>query len=158
MPRPSSSRPSSTARKKAPPGPSPLWGKTPAQEIAAQFDLLRAVADDPASLRATATELARHSGNLEVTQAAIVALGSMEDAGNREVLHEVYARGDDRTDAGGFIRAAVVRALQPILSEADRPLLMTALATYQRQGMYEISRVRQKPASLPDSGWNVTRF
>ena len=139
MPRqPSSS--SRTSRKKAsgPSAPSDLWGRSPAQEIASQLDLLRSVAGDPASLRATATEFARHSGNLEVMKAAITALGGMEDAGNREVLHEVYGRCTDRTDAGGFIRAAVIRALQPIVSEADRPLLMTALATYQTQGLYEI--------------------
>jgi len=132
MPRPSS------PRKKASSAPSDLWGTSPAREVANQLDLLRSVADDPAALRATASEFARHSGNLEVVKAAVVALGGMEDAGNRAVLHEVYATGTDRTDAGGFIRAAVVRALQPIVSEADRPLLMTALATYQTQGIYEI--------------------
>ena len=135
MPRQSSSR---TSRKKAS-GPSDLWGKPPAQEGAGhQLDLLRSVADDPVSLRATATELARHSGNLEVVRASVVALGGLTDAANRPVLHDIYDRCGERNDAGGFIRAAVVRALQPIVSEADRPLLMTALETYQTQGMYEI--------------------
>ncbi|MGC4107765.1 MAG: hypothetical protein QM753_15700 [Thermomicrobiales bacterium] len=138
MPRPPSRSTSNRKKASAPSTPSDLWGRAPAQEIAAQLDLLRSVAADPVSLRATATEFARHSGNLEVVKAAIAALGGMGDAGNRDMLHEVFHRCGERNDAGGFIRAAVVRALQPIVSEADRPLLMTALATYQTQGMYEI--------------------
>lgn len=118
--------------------PSSLWGRSPAQDVAAQLDLLRAVADDPVALRATATEFARQSGNLDVLQAAIAALGGMQDAANRPILHEVYDRCDERNDAGGFIRAAVIRALHPIVQSADQPILMRALHTYQTQGLYEI--------------------
>lgn len=133
--------PRQSGRKKPSPGPttpSPLWGRSPAQEVADQLDLLRSVADDPVALRVIATEFARQSGNLDVMRASIAALGGMQDVANRSIFHEVYGRCNERNDAGGFIRAAVIRALQPIANEADRPILLTALKTYQTQGLYEI--------------------
>jgi hypothetical protein len=62
----------------------------------------------------------------------------MNDPANRDVLHRRYDAAGEKTDSGGFIRAAIVRALQPIASIDDRPLLIRALNTYQAQGMYEI--------------------
>lgn len=107
-------------------------------EITSQLALLGELAGDRAALRATAIEFVRGSRHLEVVRAALTALQEMEDPANRAILHEAYDRAGEKNDAGGFIRAAIVRALQPIVGIDDRALLMRALTTYQTQGMYEI--------------------
>ncbi|HEU0165283.1 MAG TPA: hypothetical protein VFQ54_09575, partial [Thermomicrobiales bacterium] len=112
---------------------------SPQAEITAQLGLLKDLVNDPVALRATAVEFIQHASSLEVTRAAIVTLQGMNDPANRDVLHRRYEVSGEKNDSGGFIRAAIVRALQPIVSVDDRPLLMRALNTYQMQGMYEIS-------------------
>lgn len=111
---------------------------SPQAEVTAQLALLTEQTDDPVALRATAVEFVRRSPHLEVVRTALGVLGEMKDPANREVFHERYNAGGDKSDSGGFVRAATVRALQPIVSNDDRPLLMRALTTYQMQGMYEI--------------------
>ncbi len=68
-------------------------------------------------------------------------LESEQDPEFRPVLHRKYAwceSSPSRRDSSGFIRAAIVRALQPIIHPDDEPILLRALSTYQMQGLYEL--------------------
>jgi hypothetical protein len=59
----------------------------------------------------------------------------------RPVLHEKYAwfeRAPEKNDSGGIVRAAIIRALQPIVHYDDLPILQRALISYQMVGMYEV--------------------
>lgn len=98
-------------------------------------------AEDPADRRATAIELVERSHDLEVVRAALAVLTGEQDPALRPLLHRKYEwteLSSTRRDPSGFIRAAIVRALHPIVHPDDDPLLLRALSTYQMQGMYEL--------------------
>ncbi len=110
------------------------------QSIQADRDRLQDLADTPTAQ----LELARHfvatSGNLELLRTALAVIEEAADPDSRSVLHDAYQRLEvhpERNDSGGFIRAAIVRALRPIVHPDDAPLLQRALVTYQMVGMYE---------------------
>ncbi len=97
--------------------------------------------EDAAARRAKAVALVERSRDLEVLRAALAALAADPDPALRPLLHEKYAwceMSSVARDSSGFIRAGIVRALQPIVQPADAPLLRRALTTYQMQGMYEL--------------------
>lgn len=97
--------------------------------------------EDIVARRAMAVALVERSRDLEVLRAALTALAADPDAGLRPLLHEKYAWCEGSAvarDSSGFIRAGIVRALQPIVQPADAPVLRRALTTYQMQGMYEL--------------------
>lgn len=95
----------------------------------------------PDERRAMAIDLVESSRDLEVLRAALAVLADAADPALRPLLHEKYAWCETSPvarDSSGFIRAGIVRALQPIVQPADAPVLMRALTTYQMQGMYEL--------------------
>jgi hypothetical protein len=95
----------------------------------------------PDERRVMAIDLVEGSRDLEVLRAALAVLADAADPALRPLLHEKYAWCETSSvarDSSGFIRAGIVRALQPIVQPADAPVLMRALTTYQMQGMYEL--------------------
>lgn len=107
-----------------------------AREVRAELDALQGEAQI-----AKAIELMQKSIDLEVTRYAIGILGKAESASLRDVLVEKYRWCDEqphRRDGGAYIRAAIIRALRPIGSPADIPLLLRAMVTYEMDGPFEM--------------------
>lgn len=102
----------------------------------ARFDDLQF---DPDAQFALALEYVDRSANLEVLRRALSIIQAAADPEARPVLHRAFSRGDARSDSGGFVRAAIVRALRPIVHPDDLPLLEQGLRTYQRVGLYDTS-------------------
>ena len=92
---------------------------------------------DPDAQFALALDLVARSTDMEVLRAALSVVRSAANPDARPVLHRAYRRGDARSDSGGFVRAAIVRALRPIIHLDDLPILEEGLQTYQRVGMYD---------------------
>ena len=114
---------------------------SPHAETSGQIAALKALAGDPAAQRARAIELVETSRHLEIVRAALAVLQREEDPELRPLLHRKYDWCDaapERNDSGGIIRAAIVRALQPIIHPDDEPLLHRALRSYQMLGLYEL--------------------
>ena len=115
--------------------------KSPHAEASAQLGELATLAADPEARVERALALMESSRHLEVVRAALGVLEEAADPALRPALHAKYAwceRAPSARDSSGFIRASIVRALQPILQPEDLPLLERALTTYQMQGMYEL--------------------
>jgi len=110
-------------------------------EASGQIAALKALADDPAAQRAKAIELVEKSRHLEIVRAALLVLQHEENPDLRPLLHQKYDRCDgtpDRHDSGGIIRAAIIRALRPVVHQDDLPILHRALRSYQMLGLYEL--------------------
>lgn len=116
-------------------------GRSTHAEAKGQIADLTALASDPDRQRAVAMELVRKSRHPDIVRAALGILRDAEDPDLRPFLHEAYDRCDaspERNDSGGIIRAAIVRALQPIIHTDDLPILQRALVSYQMLGLYEL--------------------
>ncbi len=105
----------------------------------ARVDLLRLddLKFDPDAHYALALEYVDRSSNLEVLRRALSIVQAAANPDARPVLHRAFQRGDARTDSGGFVRAAIIRALRPIVHPDDLPLLEQGLQTYQMVGLYD---------------------
>jgi hypothetical protein len=98
-------------------------------------------ATDPAERARLAVAMVERSRDLETLRAALAVLAERADPALRPLLHEKYdwcEASPVKRDSSGFIRAGIVRALQPVVQPADAPLLRRALTTYQMQGLYEL--------------------
>ncbi|HEV2127171.1 MAG TPA: hypothetical protein VGR22_00955 [Thermomicrobiales bacterium] len=96
---------------------------------------------EPNERRAIAQALVERSHDLETVRAALAVLEAEQDPALRPVLHRKYVwceSSPSRRDSSSFIRAGIVRALQPIIHHDDEPILLRALTTYQMQGLYEL--------------------
>lgn len=116
-------------------------GRSAHAEAKGQIASLTALASDPDRQRDAAIELARKSRHPDIVRAALAILRDAEDPDLRPFLHEKYDWCDgapERNDSGGIIRAAIIRALQPIVHSDDLPILRRALASYQMLGLYEL--------------------
>lgn len=83
----------------------------------------------------------KSSRHLDVVRTAIGIIGESQDPAHRPALYEKYEWCETqraRGDTSGYIREAIVAALQPIIQPSDLPLLQRALTTYQMDGMYEV--------------------
>jgi hypothetical protein len=81
------------------------------------------------------------SRHLDAVRTAISIIGNAQDPAHRNALYEKYAWCESkgaRGDTSGYIREAIVKALQPIVKPGDLPLLQRALTTYQMDGAYEV--------------------
>ncbi|MEJ7902443.1 MAG: hypothetical protein WKF63_11400, partial [Thermomicrobiales bacterium] len=119
----------------------PKAKRSPAVTARAQLDALRALASDPDAQASLAVTYVEESKDLDVLRPALDVLSAQADPSLRPVLHAKYAwceQSPERHDSGGFIRAAIVRALQPIINDDDLPLLQRALLSYGWVGMYEV--------------------
>ena len=111
-------------------------------EVKAQLDDLKELAHDPEAQRDLAASYVRSSKNMEVLRPALTVLREAEDPSLRPLLHEKYAWcavSPERNDSGGVVRAAIVRALQPVIHYDDLPILRQALVSYQTVGLYEVA-------------------
>jgi len=116
-------------------------GRSAHAEAKGQIADLQALADDPERQRAAALELVRTSRHPDIVRAGLGILREAEDPELRPFLHEKYHWCDtspERNDSGGIIRAAIIRALQPIIHSDDWPILQRALTSYQMLGLYEL--------------------
>lgn len=115
--------------------------KSPHAESDAQLRALKAMADDPDAQLGEAVRLMEKSRHLEVVRTAIGLIGEASDPAMRPPLHRKYEwceHHPGQRDGSGYIRAALVRALQPTLQPDDLPLLQRALTSYQMVGIYEV--------------------
>lgn len=106
-----------------------------------QIDRLRALADDPAAQAQFAITLMHDARDLDVARAAIGRLADLEDPAARDDLRAKYEwcnQQPTRRDGGGYIRAAVVRALRPISGPDELPIAIRAMRTYEMDGPFEL--------------------
>ena len=88
-----------------------------------------------------AVRLMEKSRHLEVVRAAVKVLGEACNPDLRLALHRKFEWCEQQPvqrDGSGYIRAAIVRAMQPIVQPDDLPLLQRAMTTYQMVGIYEV--------------------
>jgi hypothetical protein len=81
------------------------------------------------------------SRHLDVVRTSIGIIGEARDPAHREALYEKYVWCETKpahNDTSGYIREAIVKALQPIVQPGDVPLLQRAMTTYQMDGAYEV--------------------
>jgi hypothetical protein len=81
------------------------------------------------------------SRHFDVVRTAIRVIGDAREPACRPALHEKFAWCDSKPverDSGAYLREAIVKALQPIISPEDLLLLQRGLVTYQKDGMYEV--------------------
>ncbi|MCC7366230.1 MAG: hypothetical protein IT303_17875 [Dehalococcoidia bacterium] len=104
-----------------------------AAQVRRSLDRLRALALDPAARAAFALELIEQDPGAEVLGGALPALAAYPRPESRERLAALYAAYDaPKRDPGGFIRAAIVDALRPVVVPGDIPLLERAATTAER--------------------------
>jgi hypothetical protein len=111
-------------------------------DVKAKLDALKGLAEDPEAQAELAISYLRDSKNMEVLRPALTVLQGREDPFLRPLLHETYAwcaRAPERNDSGGVVRAAVIRALRPIVHVDDLPILREGLVSYQAVGMYDVT-------------------
>lgn len=90
---------------------------------------------------ARALAVLRHSRDLDLTRYAIGILGAAESPELRDDLVAKYEWCEvqaHRRDGGGYIRAAIIRALRPIGQPADTSLLLRSMQTYEMDGPFEV--------------------
>ena len=95
---------------------------------------------DAAAQAVEAVRLMEKSRHLEVIRAAIRVLRDAPDPAHRPALHRKYEWCETQStqrDGSGYIRAEIVRALQPIVQPDDLPLLQRAMLTYQMVGIQQ---------------------
>lgn len=98
-----------------------------------KLDRLRALGSSP-QLLPLVTELVQSERQPEVLLAALQVLADSPQPALHDVLtarYEEFERTGRRADAGGFVRAALLRALEPIVLPGDLPLLARAVAVYE---------------------------
>jgi hypothetical protein len=112
--------------------------RSPHAEADSQIAALRALEFEPEEQEREALALLAKSKHLNAVQLALSILQERAHPGLRSPLHEKYEWCDGGRDPGGFIRAGIMHALRPIITESDLPILYRAVATYEMQGMYEL--------------------
>lgn len=83
----------------------------------------------------------KSSRHLDVVRTAIGIIGDARNPDLRDALIAKYEWCEAKPghhDSGGYIREAIVKALQPMIAPGDLPLLQRALTTYQMDGAYEV--------------------
>lgn len=101
---------------------------------------LDALDGDPEAQAALALTFVAASSDLDLLRASLAVVQAWADPAARPVLHAAYHRFErqpERSDSGGFIRAAIIRALRATIHGDDLPILQRALGTYQRVGLYD---------------------
>lgn len=108
--------------------------------IAAKLECLRELGDDPAEQAAYATEIVSTQRSTRLLEAALAALERAPDAALPPAAHAglraLYQRLDadgPRLDAGGTLRAAVIRLLRRLARPADADILERAALTFEFQ-------------------------
>jgi hypothetical protein len=98
-----------------------------------KLDRLRAVARTPGAAD-HALELIASDRQAEVLLAALKVLSEAPHHGAHDALiarYEEFERGGRQRDAGGFVRAAFLQALEPLVLPGDLPLLIRAVQVHE---------------------------
>ncbi len=88
-----------------------------------------------------AARIMHESHDLDVVRTAIGILGDAESPACRDDLIAKYSWCDarpERRDGGGYIRAAILRALRPISDPSDSTLFQRAMSSYEIDGAMEL--------------------
>ena len=88
-----------------------------------------------------AMRIMHESRDLDLVRTAIGILGEAESPALRDDLIAKYEwchTQAARRDGGGYIRAAIVRALRPVSDPADASLFQQAMSTYEIDGAMEL--------------------
>ncbi len=88
-----------------------------------------------------AVRIMHESRDLDLVRTAIGILGEAESPTLRDELLAKYARCQAqaaRRDGGGYIRAAIVRAIRSVSDPADAALFQQAMTTYEIDGAMEL--------------------
>jgi hypothetical protein len=116
------------------------------EAVARKLEQLRSLADRPREQARFALELVAKERDIGLINAATATLADVADASTRPGLHRVYAdlnADPTKRDPGCHTRAALLRALRPILTPEDGDLLGRACATYEELptggGMEEVA-------------------
>lgn len=102
---------------------------------------IRALSDDPEAQLQVALRAMETSPHLDVLRTAIGIVGERRDSAHRDALIRKYEWCEAKPgqhDSGGYVREAIIKALQPIVQPGDLALLQRALTTYQLDGAYEL--------------------
>lgn len=106
-----------------------------------QIQEIKALSDHPKAQLKAAVYAMSSSRHLDVVRTAIGIIGAAGDSAHRDALYDKYAWCESqgvKGDTSGYIREAIVKALQPIVQPGDLPLLQRALTAYQMDGIYEV--------------------
>ena len=98
------------------------------------LDRLRALRPDPEARRAFAVELLGATEDVELLAAAIDVLVAQPGSDLRVALHARYEAlnaNPKKRDPGGFLRAAIIRTLQPVAGADDALLFERACDTHE---------------------------
>lgn len=98
-----------------------------------KLDRLRALARTPGAA-AYALELIATDRQAEVLLAALKVLSGAPHHGAHDALvarYEEFERGGRQRDAGGYVRAALLQALEPLILPGDLPLLTRAVQVHE---------------------------
>jgi hypothetical protein len=98
---------------------------------------LKELSDDPITQIDVALQVMQSSGRLDVLRTAIGIIGDSRDPAHRDALLRKYDWCESHGDTSGYVREAIIKAMQPIVQPGDLPLLQRAMTTYQMDGMYE---------------------
>lgn len=110
-----------------------------AQTSAHHRDQLNRLAGE--ELLAAAVEIMHESRDLDIVRRAITVIGEAQDPSCRDDLTAKYDWCDaqpTRRDGGGYIRAAIVRALKGIAQPVDTPFFHRAMLSYEIDGAMEL--------------------
>lgn len=98
---------------------------------------LKELSDDPITQINVALQVMQSSGRLDVLRTAIGIIGDWRDPAHRDALLRKYDWCETHGDTSGYVREAIIKAMQPVVQPGDLPLLQRAMTTYQMDGMYE---------------------
>ncbi|MCK9518211.1 MAG: hypothetical protein M0R74_04145 [Dehalococcoidia bacterium] len=104
-----------------------------AADVRRKQDRLRALSRSP-QLGEYALELVANERHAELLLAALAALGESPPAAAHDALvrrYEEFERAGRQRDAGGLVRAALIRAMEPIALPGDLPLLARAVEVHE---------------------------
>lgn len=93
------------------------------------------------ALCAAAARIMHDARDLEIVRRAIAILADSEEPRFRPELVTKFTWCEaqpQRRDGGGYIRAAIVKALRPIADHDDAPLFRRAMLTYEMDGPFEL--------------------
>src|SRR5690606_19954977 len=108
--------------------------RTRSTGAASALQQLRSLAGDPAAQSAAAVQLLSLRHGQEVVRSAVAVLIDHPNPDALDGLRQLYAHfaaDGVRRDPGSYLRARLVRALRPICTQDDLPLLEQALVTYE---------------------------
>ncbi len=107
---------------------------TSSPDIRRALDRLRALSSNPPARAAFAASLLDTHRDLDLLLTALAALAAAPDADQLPALRALWAwaaEGGPKRDAGGFVRAAILRAMRDTAQDGDREIFDRATHTFE---------------------------